>query len=86
MSKLYSKPFKDGEIGKTMRLISLENGLQTYLFYSIRLADISQSKYMGMIEVLLNGDEKIIVDWEETSNPNSDDTNYGPITINGAPS
>lgn len=41
---------------------------------------------MGMIEVLLNGDEKVIVDWEETSNPNSDDTNYGPITINGAPS
>jgi hypothetical protein len=41
---------------------------------------------MGMIEVLINGEDTEVLDWGDSEYPQSDLSNYGPIQLNGAPS
>lgn len=45
--------------------------MQTFLFYTIRKT-ANYSKYMGTIEILINGDETEVIDWGERIYPKSD--------------
>ena len=48
-------------------MISLENGFQTFLFYTILKSGI-QTSFLGMIEILMNGDsDPTIIDTGDLS-------------------
>lgn len=81
----YSYPVGSA-FGETTKLVSLKDGLQTFLFYSIRLSTPGEERYMGMIEILQNGDDFLVLDWSSQAYPFSDFSNYGPLNVNGGPS
>ena len=70
-----------------LRLISLDYGIQTYVFYSIKRQSLI-SNAIGMIEVLVNGQDSqpFVLDQGELDDPNTNDKNYGPINLGGTPS
>lgn len=70
-----------------LRLISLDYGIQTYVFYSIKPQSLI-SNAIGMIEILINGQDTqpLILDQGELNDPNTNDKNYGPINLGGTPS
>ena len=70
-----------------LRLISLDYGIQTYVFYSIKPQSLI-SNAIGMIEVLVNGQDSqpLVLDQGELDDPNTNDKNNGPINLGGTPS
>ena len=70
-----------------LRIISLDYGIQTYVFYSIKPQSLI-SNAIGMIEVLVNGQDSqpLVLDQGELDDSNTNDKNYGSIILGGTPS
>ena len=70
-----------------LRIISLDYGIQTYVFYSIKSQSLI-SNAIGMIEVLVNGQDSqpLVLDQGELDDSNTNDKNYGSINLGGTPS
>ena len=69
MSLIHTISFTNGFHGEAVRSISHMNGLQTFIIYSVRRLGSFQEKFMGMIEVLDNGGETLVLDWGDSDYP-----------------